>query len=310
MNIARAFDGRPHYVRDDGISLIRLAIVAFLLLPAAAGVGWVLNWMYLNEHYHAVLDAAVAGLVMAGLLYLGIGKAHCRNGSVAGSLGALAGTFAYLSFYYFGMLAHLPQLGPERVDALPHYIAQVRLKRDAAVNLLRPWDRKALKPNESLNRFHFVMELGFLIVMPAAVAVRRSQRAYSRRHGDWLTWNAARFKAHSGREILEAILMGLGLQPFPRVASFNQGDGPCRVVLETAPQGVEDVSLFPAYLSVEDSRSRALSKHLVKRIVWQVELTLPEIESVLTLFREEASRWRVSRSGSFGEAKGTYAEPD
>src|SRR5262245_26852355 len=131
-----AISNRQHYVSDQGVRITRLPLLVLGGLFAATAVGWLLQFLFFQGWYFVIIVPVFGGALLASVLTWLVGWAHCRNRWVAGTLGAIAGSLAYLSYFYFCMIHQAPQ-ATGRLDLLPSYIV-FRMQSDVVEDLGKP----------------------------------------------------------------------------------------------------------------------------------------------------------------------------
>src|SRR5262245_12713468 len=102
---------RPRYRPGAGVSVPLLPLLVTIPLIVAVLIGWFLSFAFVHGWYLIMLMAIFAGLALAGVVYLAVGLAHCRNRWLAALLGFCAGVVAYLGYFQFTMMYHLRGIG-------------------------------------------------------------------------------------------------------------------------------------------------------------------------------------------------------
>ncbi len=122
-------EDRSRYQSDFGVSWPRLPVLVAAALLTAVVVAWGLKFVYVHNWYLIMLVPLAGGGVLAGVLYLMVGWAHCRNCWLAAVIGVVAGTITYLGCYQFCLMDLLPPGAGWRVDLLPRFIGAADANR-------------------------------------------------------------------------------------------------------------------------------------------------------------------------------------
>lgn len=82
-------------------------------------------WLFHIGQYYIIIVPFVAGLAVAGLARLMVGRGHCRNRLVAWVTGGFLGLFLYLGSYVVGMIH---TFGPETAATPQRLAFYIRLR--------------------------------------------------------------------------------------------------------------------------------------------------------------------------------------
>ena len=82
---------RERYRPSGRFKVLALLAWGLAALAAAAGLGVLLYLAHVAGFYLVLLAPVLAAFVAAGVAYLAVRQAHCRNRVVAGALGLSAG---------------------------------------------------------------------------------------------------------------------------------------------------------------------------------------------------------------------------
>src|SRR6516162_6975845 len=94
---------RTRYRSSGKFRVLRLLVCGLIALAVAGGLAVALYQVYLRGVYVVGIAPLLAAAVGAGVVYLMIGLAHCRNRWLAGALGVVAGLVLYIGSYCAGM---------------------------------------------------------------------------------------------------------------------------------------------------------------------------------------------------------------
>jgi hypothetical protein len=284
-------DDRNRYRSDQGVSLKGLPLLVAGPVLAAIAAAWALMFLFFQGWYLLMVVPMFGGLLIGAVLYLLVGWTHCRNSWVAGGLGLLAGLIAYLGYYHFCLLQHLPPGNAARFDLLPRYIV-LRLQTDVTEEVGRaPVDNQPRKPATWMNSFTFLFELAIIAGFPAAIAWRRAWRAYCPELRQWLEQETALFPPCSGEVIKDALENG---QLAEFLASNPAGGDPqaaCRLILEYVQPADDSPLSYPIYLSIKDLPAEKRwfwPKQARRTYLRQVELTTAEVLTLRPVFAKLA----------------------
>ncbi len=246
-----------------------------------------------------MLAPAVVGAVIAGVTYLAVGWAKCRNRWLAACVGALAGAAAFLGYFYVSMLHILPPGNAHRIDLFPDFIV-ARMQTDVIGNFGRQ-NNGPPKPTVFLNWGTFLFELGICSILPAATAWTRAQRAYCAELRQWLSREVALFPPYSGPELIETLghggfeevvaLHAMRNNARPEESKLGTSDAHanflCKLTLEYVAVADQSVLTHPVYLSLEDQRPqrRWYQTQYGRTVLFrQVTLSTDEILTLCPLF--------------------------
>src|SRR5262245_61660746 len=194
---------RSRYRPGAGVSVPLLPLLITIPLVTAVGVAWVLSFAYLHNWYLIMLMAVFAGLALAGVVYVAVGLAHCRNRWLAAAIGFCAGVVAYLGYFQFAMM-HQWFTG-WRFDLLPRYI-QWRLENDIHVDI-----GGGAGPSRTFvvgNWIVFGVEALCMTMFAAVAGWTRAARAYCSELGQWMRRDTALLPVNSGAHLADAIESG------------------------------------------------------------------------------------------------------
>lgn len=278
---------RSQYTPDGQMAWSRLPLLALPIVTALL-TGLLLAWLFHAGWYLLFLTALLAAGIVCCSTWLTVHLLRCRIPKLAAFIGLLAGSVAYLSYFYFDMVA---QFGPNaiaRVDMVPEYI-HLRMQNDVQEDVGGGLpNRKARKPNVMMNWFTFGYEALMIVGCAVEVARRAAWRAWDPKLNCWMKREDVRINA-GGQVALTDALQNERLDDFLRrfrpVAMAGQTTV-CSLTLEYTDHGTTSPLERPVYLSAVETSIRTAFRSLFSRkgLFLQVQLTAQEALRLQPLF--------------------------
>jgi hypothetical protein len=278
---------RPRYQSDYGVAWLRLPVLVLVALLTAVVVAWGLKFALVHGWYLIILLPMVGGGILAGVLHLMVGWAHCRNSWLAGVVGIFVGLIAYLGYYHFCLLDLLPPGNAWRVDLLPKYI-MFRMQTDVAKDVAKPdINPQGPRPVAPLNYWAFGWELLTIVGLAAGFSWSRARRAYCLELGQWMQREIALLAPHSNTNFRAALDNGTMSQFVAQISPGNDVQTASRLILEYAVPESGSALEFPIYATFEDFPLRRpwyRPRQWRRTFVRQVELELAEVMALRPFF--------------------------
>ncbi len=283
----RAIEERARYVPDLGVDWLRLPAMVGLAAVAAVTLAWCLKCAFVHGWYLIFLLPMFGGLALAGVLYLLVGWARCRNRWLAGCVGILAGLIGYLGYYELCLLDLLPPRLASRVDLLPGYIA-FRMQTDVAEDVGKPnVGRDPKKPFSPLNWFTFACELAWVVGAAGGVAWARSRQAYSPELQKWMQREKALLPANSAQAFRAALEGGRLSEFLAETPPAKDPQTACPLTLEYAAPDDGSPLEYPVYASLGNvpvTRLWHVFRRMHRALLRQVKLEVGEALALRPLF--------------------------
>lgn len=258
---------RERYRPDGKMKWERLPLLLGGSLLAAIGLAWLLDFFYEIGWYYLPYTPLVAALVLSGVLNFLIWCSHCRMPIFAAILGVVMSLVAFLGVYHFGLINELPPGNAHRIDLLPKYI-ELRMQFDQQVDIDKP-DKEAANPagnqlpipprnprDERHNWFLFFWGLTFYVGFSLFFAWARARRAYCSELEQWMI--REKIPLQKGVSITARPLFERqDIAGFIKVVNSSRAAEPNRVsfcAVEYAPTTGESPLAFPVYPTLEDPR--------------------------------------------------------
>jgi hypothetical protein len=263
-----------------------------LSLAVAAGMGVLLYLAYMGGFYLIMIAPLLGALVGAGIVYLAVRQAHCRNRVLAGALGLVAGMVLYLGYYDAGLVNAIGLRNAHRVDVLPLYV-KLRMQADVVEKVgAKPAPGRANAPDRVImNWMLFALELAGVCAIMAVAGVHRAGFPYSEPGARWMREEMAIFPPGTGAALVEALETGLvaaWADAQPERASPTMPFS--NITLHYDPERDRHQDAAPVYLTVKETRTvkqgllvkKPMPK--VETLVNRVRLTPDEVRALQPVF--------------------------
>ncbi len=277
---------RHRYETDGGIAPIGMIYATMILAVGTTLVALLMALCYSWNFYLILLLPALAGLMIAGFTFLWTKLSHCRNPWLSATLGAGMGFLAYVLHFYFCLCFELRFQALPTLDQVPRYI-EFRLRNDVQEDVGRPNFGAARNPSVVANSFLAVGELLFIMIIPMTAGWTRAKRAYSLDSSKWFDMERVQLPPYSGPALVEALEMESTAQTVRQYQAGPMAPMCCELMIEYQKDDKGGLSCEPVYLTIKDHQQNLAwykPKQFKKKLLSQVELTVPEIAAFAPLF--------------------------
>jgi hypothetical protein len=263
---------RRYYPRGGDVNWVRFIPWLFATFVVSVVLACVLNLAIRVGFYLIIIIPMLAGLALAGMLFLAVQQGHCRNRLVAGICGVLMGTTLYLGYFYVGLISSIGIENISHVELLPRYI-QFRMNsdrvRDSSESDVTVYRNKGQKNNSSDeeavsggdlspirtigNWCLFAIEFGLILFLACGFAMGRAKKAYCERCQKWMEQELTTFQSEMGGTFLDAFGKGqLSVITNSRKVPILQQMPYTGVAIDYCSGAINGRSQCPVYLSIKD----------------------------------------------------------
>ncbi len=282
---------REHYASDMGMMLAGLPMLVCGSIAAALGMGFVLSLLFHWGWYLIILVPMVLALALGGILHLLIAGAKCRNHWLAGIVGLLAGSIAYVSYFYFDMQHHLPPPLQNRVELLPDYILH-RMANDVQEEVGKP-NVAPKKPFVVMNWLLATFELSCFVVLGATMSWKRARQAYSPDLRKWAHKEEVQTAPYYNEILIAAWESGELPKALRDAPPVPQPQIACKFTVEWFDDPDASPLDHPVYASIDDHYRMWGLQTMRRNIVRQVELSTAEVLSLRAALPKLATKLDV-----------------
>jgi hypothetical protein len=207
---ASILSGRKFYQAGGSVNWVRFIPWAALAFATGVAISLLMLLLFVIGFFLVIIVPLAAGAGIAGMVLLAVTRGHCRSRLIGGLLGALAGIFVYLGYYYASMVHDIGLENASHVEFLPRYI-YLRIQTDQVHDVGSPTDHPDARPRPErkyFNAFFFLAEFGFIVFLPYGAGARRAGKAYCEKCQLWMKRETGTFQPELGPGFVEALRLG------------------------------------------------------------------------------------------------------
>jgi hypothetical protein len=317
---ASILNGRKFYQTSGNVNWVRFIPWAALVFVTGAVISLLMLFLSVIGFYLVLIVPLAGSAGIAGMVLLAVSKGQCRSRFIGGLLGAVAGIFVYLGYYYASMVHDIGLENASRIELLPRYI-YLRIQTDQVHDVGSPTERPdqgAHSNRKYFNALFFVVEFGFNLFLPYGAGVRWAGKAYCEKCQLWMKRETSTFQPELGPGFVEALRLG-SVQSL--AALFTSPPKPSvpntAVALDYCPNLKDGwTTLCPVFMSVKqvvmssrgatlDAFDNAKGKMLVRRTL----INPDEMPALLSRFRSLETATGTTAAQVLKELKVEVADP-